>query len=66
MDIRLPEPTKFLLSEIPTKYSLFEFFINKEEQKISKEMEVSVKAGEFVGLIYDALLKDSSGIGVYR
>lgn len=57
MDIRLPEPTKFLLSEIPTKYSLFEFLINKEEQKISKEMEVSVKAGEFVGLIYDALLK---------
>lgn len=57
MDTRLPEPTKFLLSEIPTKYSLFEFLINKEEQKISKEMEVSVKAGEFVGLIYDALLK---------
>ncbi len=57
MDTRVPEPTKFTLSEIPTKYSLFEFLTNKKEQKISQEMEVSVKAGEFVGLIYDALLK---------
>ena len=57
MDTRVPEPTKFVLSEIPTKYSLFEFLTNKKEQKISQEMEVSVKAGEFVGLIYDALLK---------
>lgn len=57
MDTRAPEPAKFLLSEIPTKYSLFEFLTNKKEQKINQEMEVSVKAGEFVGLIYDALLK---------
>lgn len=57
MDTRVPEPTKFTLAEIPTKYSLFEFLINQKQQKISQEMEISVKAGEFVGLIYDALLK---------
>lgn len=57
MDTQAPEPQKFLLEEIPTKYSLFEFLVNKEQQQISQETEISVKAGEFVGLIYDALLK---------
>lgn len=58
MDARKPEPTKFTLSEIPSKYSLFEFLINKKETKLNKEMEISVKAGEFVGLLYDALHKE--------
>jgi len=57
MDSRVPEPVKVMLSEIPNKYSLFEFLADKKQQKISQEMEVSVKAGEFVGLIYDALIK---------
>jgi len=57
MDTRVPEPTKFSLADIPTKYSLFEFLINQQQQKLTQEMEISVKAGEFVGLIYDALLK---------
>ena len=57
MEARKPEPLKFHLSEIPAKFSQFEFLVNKEQKKISREMEVSVKAGEFVGLIYDALYK---------
>lgn len=57
MDTRVPEPAKFTLAEIPTKYSLFEFLVNQTQKKISQEMEVSVKAGEFVGLLYDAFLK---------
>ena len=57
MDTRVPEPAKFTLDDIPSKYSLFDFLINQEQTKISQEMEISVKAGEFVGLIYDALLK---------
>lgn len=57
MDTSKPEPQKFALSEIQTKYSVFEFLINQKQQKISHEMEISVKAGEFVGLIYEALLK---------
>lgn len=57
MDTKMPEPQKFTLPDIQTKYSLFEFLVNRQQQKISEEMEISVKAGEFVGLIYDALLK---------
>ena len=57
MDSRVPEPVKVMLSEIPNKYSLFEFLADKKQQKLSEEMEISVKAGEFVGLIYDALIK---------
>ena len=57
MDQQAPKPKKFELTELMSKYSLFEFLINKEEKKISEEMEISIKAGEFVGLLYDALLK---------
>lgn len=57
LEERKPEPKKFTLAEIPSKYNLFNFLINENQQKISEEMEISVKAGEFVGLIYDALLK---------
>ena len=58
MDTSKPEPTKFELVDIPQKYSLFDFLVNQEQKKITQEMEISVKAGEFVGLIYDALLKE--------
>ena len=34
-----------------------EAVLSEMGQKITREMEVSVKAGEFVGLIYDALYK---------
>lgn len=57
MDTQRPEPKKFRLDEIPTKYSVFDFLVDTKEKKINIETEVSVKAGEFVGLIYDALLK---------
>lgn len=57
MDTRAPEPIKLTLADITVKYDYFDFLINEKETKINKEMEVSVKAGEFVGLIYDALLK---------
>ncbi|MBP3784456.1 MAG: methylase [Butyrivibrio sp.] len=59
MDSKKPEPVKFLLSEVPNKYSSFEFLVNKKQQIIhNTEMEISVKAGEFVGLMYDALHKE--------
>ena len=58
MDAKIPVPEKFTLADITNKYSIFEFLVNQKEQKISREMEISVQAGEFVGLIYDALLKE--------
>lgn len=57
MNMPVPEPVKVNLSELQTKYAVFDFMANKEQKKISQEMEISVKAGEFVGLIYDALLR---------
>ena len=57
MDTRVPEPRKFSLDEIPVKYRFFDFLANTSQKVITQEMEISIKAGEFVGLIYDALLK---------
>jgi hypothetical protein len=36
---------------------MLDFLINQEQEHITEEMEISVKAGELVGLIYDALYK---------
>ncbi len=52
-----PEPRKIALDELPTKYSLLSFLTRKDVKKISHEMEISIKAGEIVGLIYDAFLE---------
>jgi len=57
MDSYKPEPKQYDLLDIHTKTSLFSFLVNKEEKKLSEEMEVSIKAGEYVGLLYDAFLE---------
>ena len=57
MNTAVPEPVKMSLTELQTKFTTFDFMVNREQKKISQEMEISVRAGEFVGLIYDALLK---------
>ena len=57
MNQKQPEPTKIALDELPNKYPLLDFLIKKEVKNISHEMEVSIKAGDIVGLIYDAFLK---------
>ncbi len=51
------DPVKIMLTELQTKFSLFDFMADKEKNKLSQEMQISIKAGDFVGLIYDALLK---------
>ena len=57
MNVKVPEPIKIALEELPSKYPLLDFLAKKEIKKISYEMEVSIKAGEIVGLIYDAFYK---------
>ena len=57
MNVRIPEPVKISLDELQTKYPLLDFLVKKEVHKVSHEMEVSIKAGDIVGLIYDAFLK---------
>ena len=50
-------PTVILLDEIRHKLPVFDFMFNKEKKEISHEMEVSVNAGEIVGVLYDKLIK---------
>lgn len=57
MNAKVPEPIKIALEELPSKYPLLDFLVKKDIKKISHEMEVSIKAGEIVGLIYDAFYK---------
>lgn len=57
MNTRVPEPVKITLADLQTKYTMLDFLINQEQTRVSAEMEVSVKAGELVGIIYDALYK---------
>lgn len=57
MNARVPEAVKISLDEIPSKYPLLDILIKKDVQKISHEMEVSIKAGDIVGLFYEAFLK---------
>lgn len=57
MNLRIPEPVKILLMELPSKYPLLSFLVRQDIKKLSREMEVSIQAGDIVGLLYDAFLK---------
>ncbi len=51
------EPEKILLKDLAKEYYRLEFLVDKGNHHLQKEMEVSVKAGELVGLLYDAFAK---------
>lgn len=51
------EPITFMLSELPQYYYLLEIMIDETDVEIKKETNVSVKAGDLVGKIYDELKK---------
>ena len=51
----LEPPIKILLSELPEKYHAFDFLIDETKNKLRVELELSLKAGEIVGKLYDAL-----------
>ncbi len=52
-----PEPTKILLGDLQNKYALLNFLVKSEVKKVSQEMDISIKAGDIVGLLYDAFLE---------
>ena len=52
-----PDPVKLSLSDFPTKLHMLDFLVKKEVKKVSDEMEISLQAGEIVGLLYDAFHK---------
>ncbi|MBR0375837.1 MAG: class I SAM-dependent DNA methyltransferase, partial [Firmicutes bacterium] len=50
-------PEVVLLTELEQDYHRLGFLVDTGDEHIKKEMEVSLKAGELVGVIYDALHK---------
>ena len=51
------EPEQILLENLGKEYYRLHFLVDAKSEHLSKEMEVSMKAGEIVGQIYEALLK---------
>ena len=51
------EPQKILLKDLEKEYYRLQFLVDEGNEHLKREMEVSVKAGELVGVIYDRLLE---------
>lgn len=51
------EPEIVLLADLEKEYPRLQFLVDTGDTNIKKEMEVSLQAGEIVGVLYDALLK---------
>ena len=51
------EPEQILLENLGKEYYRLQFLVDAKNEHISKEMKVSMQAGEIVGKIYEALLK---------
>lgn len=51
------EPEVVLLENLGEEYYRLQFLVNTEDSHIRKEMEISLQAGELVGVLYDTILK---------
>ena len=51
------EPEQILLKNLAKEYYRLQFLADESNEHIQKEMEVSLKAGDLVGKLYDALIK---------
>ena len=51
------EPESILLKDLEKEYYRLQFLVDSADENIKKEMEVSIKAGNIVGVLYDELLK---------
>ena len=51
------EPQKILLRDLEKEYHRLQFLVDEGNTHLKREMEVSVQAGELVGVIYDKLLE---------
>ena len=50
------EPSRVLLKDLGREYYRLRFLVDVKSEHLKKEMEVSMKAGEIVGKLYDALI----------
>lgn len=57
MSVMKPEPVKITLTDLPAKFHMLDFMINKEVKKLTEELRLSIKAGELVGKIHDRFLE---------
>lgn len=57
MNTKVPEPVKLQLDNLQAQYASLDFLIKREVQKVNLEMEISLQAGELVGRLYDAFLR---------
>lgn len=51
------EPEIIFLKDLEKDYHRLNFLVDTGDENIKKEMEISLQAGEIVGVLYDALLK---------
>lgn len=51
------EPEQIFLKDLGREYYRLSFLVDARSEHLSKEMQVSMQAGEIVGKIYDALLE---------
>ena len=51
------EPEIVKLADLEKEYTRLEFLVDAGNENLQKEMEISIKAGEIVGVLYDALYK---------
>lgn len=51
------EPETVLLADLEKEFHRLQFLVDTGSTLVKKEMEVSLQAGEIVGVLYDALLK---------
>ncbi|MBR4578951.1 MAG: class I SAM-dependent DNA methyltransferase [Oscillospiraceae bacterium] len=51
------DPEKIKLADLEREYYRLSFLVDKGDVHLQRETEISVKAGEVVGLLYDGLLK---------
>ena len=51
------EPEIILLENLGTEYYRLQFLVDIEDDNIKKEMEISLQAGELVGVLYDEIHK---------
>ena len=51
------EPEQILLKDLQKEFYRLQFLVDTGSEHLKKEMEISLKAGELVGKLYDAILK---------
>ena len=58
-DMKRPHdpPATVLLENLEKEYYRLQFLVDRTNERYKREMEVSIKAGELVGVLYDLLIK---------